>query len=143
MVNAVVTHENRDSNGGFRVNASSICTTCGANLYRQFSYVQAPPLLAFDIAGCGSGHTIEDELSIGVDNQIWTYALRGVIYHGHEHFTARIITADGTVWYHDGMETGSHVRWEGDSTATVADMNICRSQCAIVAIYALRVPRRI
>ncbi|KAF8880327.1 hypothetical protein BD779DRAFT_1422597, partial [Infundibulicybe gibba] len=105
MINAIVTHESRDSNGGFRVNASSICTSCGADVYRQFSYIQAPPLLAFDIAGCGSRHVIEDSLSIAVNNQIWTYALRGVIYHGHGHFTARVITADGIVWYHDGMDT--------------------------------------
>ncbi|KAJ7310828.1 hypothetical protein DFH08DRAFT_667300, partial [Mycena albidolilacea] len=41
------------------------------------------------------------------------YALRGVIYSGENHFTARVIKDNGAVWYHDGIETGSTTIAEG------------------------------
>ncbi|KAJ7939437.1 hypothetical protein B0H13DRAFT_1587078, partial [Mycena leptocephala] len=34
------------------------------------------------------------------------YAVRKVIYSGGSHFTSRIIKPNGTVWHHDGIETG-------------------------------------
>ncbi|KAF8872047.1 hypothetical protein BD779DRAFT_1386038, partial [Infundibulicybe gibba] len=103
LINAVVTHQNRDNNGGFRVITSSKCTACDGNLYRQSSYVRAPPLLAFDVAECGPGYVVEDRVLVAVDNHSWSYNLRGVIYYGHAHFTARIVTTDGVVWYYDGI----------------------------------------
>ncbi|KAJ7469543.1 hypothetical protein FB451DRAFT_1038717, partial [Mycena latifolia] len=32
--------------------------------------------------------------------------LRGIIYFGNSHFTARIIGLDRRVWFHDRIETG-------------------------------------
>ena len=40
--------------------------------------------------------------------------VRGLIYHGDFHFTSCIVGTDGTVWYHDGMTTGSSCENEGD-----------------------------
>ena len=37
-----------------------------------------------------------------------------VIYHGGFHFTARIITAEGQVWYNDGMTTGNSSQYDGN-----------------------------
>ncbi|KAJ7282262.1 hypothetical protein C8J57DRAFT_1055716, partial [Mycena rebaudengoi] len=38
--------------------------------------------------------------------------LRGIIYHGDEHFTSRIFSADGDIWFHDGITTRSSTRFE-------------------------------
>ncbi|KAF8218438.1 hypothetical protein L208DRAFT_1351415, partial [Tricholoma matsutake] len=40
------------------------------------------------------------------------YYLRGVIYFAANHFTARLITRSGMVWYHDGIFTGRSLIYE-------------------------------
>ncbi|KAF8877030.1 hypothetical protein BD779DRAFT_1402545, partial [Infundibulicybe gibba] len=64
-----------------------------------------------------------------------SYNLRGVIYYGCAHFTARIITADGVVWHYDGVRDGSPVVWEAGAT-TLLDMYQCATKTAIMTIYA-------
>ncbi|KAJ6550746.1 hypothetical protein B0H10DRAFT_1723445, partial [Mycena sp. CBHHK59/15] len=41
------------------------------------------------------------------------YALSAVIYSGNVHFTSRIIRPNGSVWYHDVIETGKQSQSEG------------------------------
>ncbi|KAF8874670.1 hypothetical protein BD779DRAFT_1407271, partial [Infundibulicybe gibba] len=64
-----------------------------------------------------------------------SYHLRGVIYYGHAHFTARIVAADGVVWDYDGMRDESPVVWEADAT-TLLNMYHCGTKTAILTIYA-------
>ncbi|KAJ7234566.1 hypothetical protein C8J57DRAFT_1089612, partial [Mycena rebaudengoi] len=40
--------------------------------------------------------------------------LRGVIYHGEGHFTSRIFTPDGEIWFRDGITTRSFTRYDGN-----------------------------
>lgn len=40
--------------------------------------------------------------------------VRGIIYLGEFHFTARVITPGKKVWYHDGQTTGNQVEYEGN-----------------------------
>jgi hypothetical protein len=37
----------------------------------------------------------------------------GVVYLGDEHFTCRVVKPNGTLWYHDGILTGSTARYDG------------------------------
>ncbi|KAF8870507.1 hypothetical protein BD779DRAFT_1455304 [Infundibulicybe gibba] len=78
---------------------------------------------------------VEDRVFVVVDNHLQTYSLRGIIYHGHEHFTARIITTNGVVWHYDGIRDESPVVWEASTTALL-DMYQRESQTTILAIYA-------
>ncbi|KAF8181499.1 hypothetical protein BJ912DRAFT_854693 [Pholiota molesta] len=49
------------------------------------------------------------------------FKLAGVIYGGQSHFVCRIIDALGTIWYHDGMVTGSACRKESTLTDSEYD----------------------
>ncbi|KAI0788943.1 hypothetical protein BC629DRAFT_1273008, partial [Irpex lacteus] len=42
------------------------------------------------------------------------YKLIGIIYYGNNHFTSRIISNSGDIWYHDGIETQSQCQYEGN-----------------------------
>ncbi|KAI0825908.1 hypothetical protein BC629DRAFT_1261880, partial [Irpex lacteus] len=42
------------------------------------------------------------------------YRLIGIIYYGGSHFTSRVITNEGSIWYHDGIETGKSCIHEGN-----------------------------
>ncbi|KAJ7243500.1 hypothetical protein C8J57DRAFT_949170, partial [Mycena rebaudengoi] len=39
--------------------------------------------------------------------------LRGIVYHSSEHFTARLFTSNGDMWFHDGITTGSTTKYKG------------------------------
>jgi hypothetical protein len=49
------------------------------------------------------------------------FKLAGVIYGGQSHFVCRIIDALGTIWYHDGMVTGSACQKESTLTDSEYD----------------------
>ncbi|KAF8573452.1 hypothetical protein K439DRAFT_1374132 [Ramaria rubella] len=40
--------------------------------------------------------------------------LRGIIYHGGYHFTARFIDARDNIWNHDGMQLDGQCRMESN-----------------------------
>ena len=39
--------------------------------------------------------------------------LRGLIYYGGNHFTSRLVTNKGKVWFHDRITTGNSVILQG------------------------------
>ncbi|KAJ7223620.1 hypothetical protein C8J57DRAFT_1094271 [Mycena rebaudengoi] len=44
----------------------------------------------------------------------WSPKLCGIIYHGDEHFTSRMFTTNGDIWFHNGITTRSSTRFEGN-----------------------------
>ncbi|KAI0644145.1 hypothetical protein C8Q79DRAFT_913509 [Trametes meyenii] len=42
------------------------------------------------------------------------YRLCGLIYFGKFHFTCRVVSRSGEVWFHDGMTTGNKLTFEGN-----------------------------
>ncbi|KAJ7500692.1 hypothetical protein B0H11DRAFT_765301 [Mycena galericulata] len=63
--------------------------------------------------------------------------LRGVIYHGSEHFTSRIITPGGGIWFHDGMTTGSTTVAHGNMRDVLDKLHLCEGRRAATAVYAV------
>ncbi|KAJ7019096.1 hypothetical protein C8F04DRAFT_976173 [Mycena alexandri] len=62
--------------------------------------------------------------------------LRGIVYGGAAHFTARYISTDGSVWFHDGITTGSRCVEEGNlNSMDVASLNHARGKTALTLVY--------
>jgi hypothetical protein len=122
----------------FQITSASVCTVCNSSLMRTFEFIHNPPLLAFDVS---AGLTINHLLEIPVDGEICTYDLRGIIYHGDDHFTARVVTCSQMVWFHDGLITKSSMEYDGLLSAfnESADLTSCRTKIAVAAIYILRI----
>jgi hypothetical protein len=66
--------------------------------------------------------------------------IRGLIYYGGFHFTSRIITCNGDVWYHDGM-TMRNTCENGGVVENFSNKKIltCRGKELLLAIYARRI----
>ena len=63
--------------------------------------------------------------------------VRGLICHGDFYFTSCIIGADGIVWYHDGITTGSTCENEGDfDKFTSKKMLRCKGKGLLLVVYA-------
>jgi hypothetical protein len=73
--------------------------------------------------------SVDPILEIDIEGSSRQYSLRGVIYFAGGHFTARVITRAGMVWFHDGIFTGSSLVYE------TADVTSISTENAITAIY--------
>ncbi|KAF8229950.1 hypothetical protein L208DRAFT_1284215, partial [Tricholoma matsutake] len=60
-------------------------------------------------------------LELTVHSTHCRYHLRGIIYYAAEHFTARVITGSGMVWYHDGLLTGQSLVYENSTNVIPHD----------------------
>lgn len=71
-------------------------------------------MIVFDVGLCPD-FAVTDRFTLPIrDSRDAIWELRGAIYHGFNHFTARYVASDKSVWYHDGATTGRHCLREAD-----------------------------
>ena len=111
------------------------CSTCQETLTRVHKFALPLPLIALDISNCPEIN-LDHAFHIPIDDIESMYKLRGIIYYGQSHFTARVIQNNGLVCYHDGLERGKNLVYEG-TLANLLDNNLseCRGRQATVAMY--------
>ncbi|KAK0501942.1 hypothetical protein EDD18DRAFT_1100445 [Armillaria luteobubalina] len=98
------------------------CRICNNRLRRRHVWIRAPEILAFTSIN-GRLKTVDEKLVVVVDGVQKQYGLSGTIYHGQEHFTARVFV-DGRCWFHDGLTTGRELILETQDARL--DMTRCR-----------------
>ncbi|KAI0037705.1 hypothetical protein FA95DRAFT_1506651 [Auriscalpium vulgare] len=74
-------------------------------------------------------------MHVGCSNNKVMYKLKGIIYFGHAHFTARIIGDSAETWFHDGITTG-RVCISEEKFNTISDIYQTRGYKASVLIYS-------
>ncbi|KAJ7284745.1 hypothetical protein C8J57DRAFT_1052200 [Mycena rebaudengoi] len=96
-----------------------------------------PPLLYLDIPST-STCLIDPQIEIVSEAQSRSMYLRGIIYHGENHFVARIVSKEGDVWFHDGIATGSHMLYEGNITNPdlLNGLHVIGNKKAVGVIYS-------
>ena len=121
----------------YQESSSHRCQQCNNGLVRKYTFVSTPGLLVFEFEGM---QNIQPESRITIQTHhcrtTKTYALQGVVYFGESHYTSRIIPNGNQVWFHDGMDTGDLLRYEGLLTSTTnLSSSSCYGKCAILEIY--------
>jgi hypothetical protein len=107
---------------------ASKCMTCDTHLMKRTIFVQTPPILAFDISN-GLVLSINSILWILCNGTRVRYVLRGVIYFDNQHFTERVVTSSGMVWFHDGIFTGRSLVYESQGLTPIT------TKKAVMAFY--------
>ena len=110
-----------------------VCATCGERVFIQYSFTRIPSLLAFEFAN--KVLHINFLIDLGPQNEHHRMRLAGVIYYGQQHFTAQVILSDGQIWFHDGIETGRNLIYNGTIIPNPPNMSYCRGKQAVAAIY--------
>ena len=113
----------------------STCPICQTALKQHVFYKEVPHILALEypMKNIVTSHWLHFETDDGVK----ALTLRGVVYYGAYHFTSRIVSASGHVWYHDGMSTGNICNDDGLlNLMSDTDIKTCRSRDLVLAIYA-------
>jgi hypothetical protein len=65
-----------------------------------------------------------------------SYNLRGVVYYGNNHYTSCIVSENKSVWYHDGIQTGKDMTFEGAVLSKKSkNWNIYNNKHAVLFVY--------
>lgn len=78
-------------------------------LFTMQQITKLPAILIFTLA---PWIDIDSSLTFNVSGTLKHYILKGIIYYNGNHFTARIIDKDLTIWYHNGQTTYSSCQIE-------------------------------
>ena len=101
----------------FSVPLSTTCPECGNVLVHSFLFTCHPPLLCIEL--WQGLRLLDSVLHIDAGGLHHQYKLRGVIYFSDKHFTSRIITRNGMVWFHDGICTCNSLDYESPHMSSV------------------------
>ena len=103
--------------------------------FPQVFFKETPNILAFGIES--SDIKVSSKIKYVNGDQRTVLKLRGLIYFGDIHFTSRIISDDGTIWYHDVMVTGGTTVLDGRlDEMTPKALLTCRGKKLEIALYA-------
>ncbi|KII92304.1 hypothetical protein PLICRDRAFT_104202 [Plicaturopsis crispa FD-325 SS-3] len=112
-----------------------LCSLCASPMHRRTVFTSTPHLLAFNLYNCDTNPA--KIIRVPTEDKEITLRLRGVIYHGDFHFTARIITRDGRLWYYDGATTGGTSLLEGFiDNISEHELRRCKGRRISMALYA-------
>ena len=82
-----------------------LCPRCKHYSYKHIHFSKdSPSILCLTPWPGNNSFKVNQELTLGDDVNKVTYKLRGIIYHGHNHFTCRYVTKSRQVYYHDGLK---------------------------------------
>ncbi|KAJ7734608.1 hypothetical protein B0H16DRAFT_1327487 [Mycena metata] len=117
------------------------CSRCRAmgsitRMVMQTTLFTVPALMIFDILH--DRLIFSEFLVFDCNGRAIKLRIRGIVYGGGRHFTARIIERSGAVWFHDGITTGSKCI-EEINFRNVPDpltLHKCGEKTAVSVIYA-------
>ncbi|KAF9464023.1 hypothetical protein BDZ94DRAFT_1162809 [Collybia nuda] len=103
-----------------------------------------PSVIILGISEECERHIVAPYIKIPFEDKVYTLNLRGIIYGGNYHFTSRIISPNGTIWFHDGITTKSACKNQGSikHLSSLDWLLTCNEdggqKKAITLIYAIR-----
>ena len=110
------------------------CEHCDDNLNKVMRFGVIPEVLVFSISE--PSIQVSKKVSFHNNGSLVVFGLKGVVYHGDFHYTARIFTG-GSVWFHDGMVSGRECIFEKRLTEfTGSELSICNGKSATLVLYA-------
>jgi len=111
------------------------CVYCRTKLVKSTRFSNdSPPVVILSLLNAKLKITQKIVVQSSTEDVKSSYRLRGVVYHGSYHFTARIIDSNNCVWYHDGMTTGKDCVYEG-KWKDIGDIGSVNDRRATLLIY--------
>jgi len=108
---------------------------CGGKIDIVTKFEIVPKILAFSVNDATLVE-VSKKISFSDSNSLVVFGLKGIVYFGDFHYTARIVN-EGHVWFHDGITTGKNCKNEGKlSTFTNKELSSCNDKMISLAIYA-------
>ncbi|KLO09503.1 hypothetical protein SCHPADRAFT_833954 [Schizopora paradoxa] len=112
------------------------CLVCTNKLFNAKTFNILPKMFVLHVGQ--HKMQISHKVNIEMNQQLYTYKLRGLIYFGDFHFTSQFVSENEGIWYHDGIETDRRCNFKGNLSDTENDALLYsqgRQVCSV--IYAL------
>lgn len=112
------------------------CTTCKGLLVKNRVLGEEPfPLMFVGLPDQWEKLKISLNMTLTIEKHKHPYKLRGICYHGNNHFTSRVVDASGKVWYHDGITSKRNLELDG-KFSSIDCLSATRNKRAIGLIYS-------
>jgi hypothetical protein len=107
------------------------CKDCNNEIYKNIYFNNMPYILFIHLPYT----SVKISIKFKLNNVL--FKLRGIVYHGDYHYTARLMSSDGSVWYHDGMNNGNLTSAEGNfqSGFKRSTLNTCKGKNVCILVY--------
>jgi len=113
---------------------TKICPDCLSSMIKKIDYIGPPRLLVLEYPS--TNINTSHELELVIDDETTVLHFRGIVYHGENHCTSRIISPEGNTWYHDGMTTrNTSVADTHLNSSIYANLKTCQGKRLVLAIY--------
>jgi len=110
---------------------SRMCNKCDGAIRREICFNDIPKIFVFHLPH--STVKINPKMKIGGK----VFRLRGIVYHGEYHYTARVISVNQNVWFHDGMNTGNSTLPQGLlDKSFMSELNKCSGKSVELIVYS-------
>jgi hypothetical protein len=118
----------------FKDRHSDKCIQCDGEMDRIMRFDIIPPILVFSVAD--SSVSVSKKISIREGDSMKIFYLKGIVYFGDFHYTARVLTKRA-VWFHDGIVTGRRCKYEKKlSEFTDVELSTCQGKVLSLVFYA-------
>ena len=113
--------------------SNSNCTICTEKMAITHQFLLPLPFIAIDFSS--QQLQIDYTFCIYINNERHIYELQGIVYYGDSHFTARIISNNGMIWFHDGIATCQSLEYESTFQNFHGSLKSCKGKEAIIVFY--------
>ncbi|KAJ7246209.1 hypothetical protein C8J57DRAFT_1081696 [Mycena rebaudengoi] len=129
-------------NNHFNKSTNAPCFKCWEsdhvhrNLIRTTTLTDVPLLL---FVGFSTNRvSIDQVLKLHCNDRLNVIHLRGIVYYAELHFTSRIITPSGDIYFHDGISTQKSTVFEGNilDLASLHTLHYHNGDAALLAVYS-------
>ena len=110
------------------------CAQCDGEIDNIMCFDFIPKVLVFAVSDVSV--RVSKKISFHDNGSVVVFGLKGVVYFGDFHYTARVCTGR-SVWIHDGMVTGRGCTYEKKlSEFTDAELSTCNGKTMSLVFYA-------
>ena len=115
----------------------NVCPTCSTTAQLATIFFQPSPFLHFEIPPEMRSSVLPSRIVTisNTDVPSHRYLLRGIIYHGQLHFTARLVTTNNITWTYDGQLNRGIPVQEHNPSDDVRQLTTLQDRQAYVYVY--------
>jgi hypothetical protein len=121
--------------GSIQKPSTEICGGCSGEMIEHVSYAEVPKIIILEYPYCNT--QTSQNVKFVVNGEEVLLSLRGIIYHGDNHFTSRVFSSEGKVWFHDGITTKNKCIEDGQlDDKSNNDLRYYEDQELVLAVYS-------
>ena len=121
--------------GSIQKPSMEICGGCSGEMIEHVAYAEVPKIIILEYPYCNT--KTSHKVKFVVNGEEVLLSLRGIIYHGDNHFTSRVFSSEGKVWFHDGITTKNKCIEDGQlDDKSNNDLRYYEDQELVLAVYS-------